>query len=353
MSLSPASPRRRSSFDPTRVEREKIAAETQKPEVWNDQDKFKELNKKLALFDERLNALEDVRKTIDDTDVLVDFSKDDESQIPELQESIKIVAKKLDDIEIKNLLSGKHDQLNCFLSFSSGAGGVDAQDWTEMLMRMYTRWATNHDFKVTIEEYSPGDEAGVKSATLKIDGAYAFGFLKCEKGVHRLVRISPFDANHRRHTSFSLVEVLPELPPAEEVQINPDDIRIDTFNASGHGGQNVQKNDTAVRVTHYPTGLVVACQNERSQGLNRAMAMKILSSRLQALQEEQLADEEKKMRGPRVSIEWGNQIRSYVLQPYTLVKDNRTSIEVGNANKVLEGDLDDFIWGYLKAQLKK
>lgn len=353
MSLSSASPRRRSFFDPSRVEKEKIQAETQKPEVWNDQEKFKELNKKLAILDERLNALEGVRKTIDDADVLVEFAQGDESQIPDLQESIKEIGKKLDDIEIKNLLSGKHDQLNCFLSFSSGAGGVDAQDWTEMLMRMYTRWATEHGFKVTIEEYSPGDEAGVKSATLKIDGNYAFGFLKSEKGVHRLVRISPFDANHRRHTSFSLVEVLPELPPAEEIQINPDEIRIDTFNASGHGGQNVQKNDTAVRVTHYPTGLVVACQNERSQGLNRAMAMKILSARLQALQDEQIADEEKKMRGPRVSIEWGNQIRSYVLQPYTLVKDNRTNIEVGNANKVLEGDLDEFIWGYLKAQLKK
>jgi peptide chain release factor 2 len=353
MSLSSASPRRRSFFDPSKVERDKIQAETQKPEVWNDQEKFRDLNKKLALLDERLDALDMVRKAIDDADVLVDFSKDDESQIPDLQSALKDVAAKLDDIEIKNLLSGKHDQLNCFLSFSSGAGGVDAQDWTEMLMRMYTRWATNHDFKVTIEEYSPGDEAGVKSATLKIDGAYAFGFLKSEKGVHRLVRISPFDTNHRRHTSFSLVEVLPELPPAEEIQINPDDIRVDTFNASGHGGQNVQKNDTAVRVTHFPSGLVVACQNERSQGLNRAMAMKILSSRLQALQEEQIADEEKKMRGPRVSIEWGNQIRSYVLQPYTLVKDNRTSIEIGNANKVLEGDLDEFIWGYLKAQLKK
>lgn len=353
MSLSSASPRRRSFFDPSRVEKEEIQAETQKPEVWSDQEKFKELNKKLAILDERLNALEEVKKSLDDSDVLVEFAQGDESQIPDLQESIRDIAKKLDDIEIKNLLSGKNDQLNCFLSFSSGAGGVDAQDWTEMLMRMYTRWATEHNFKVTIEEYSPGDEAGVKSATLKIDGNYAFGFLKSEKGVHRLVRISPFDANHRRHTSFSLVEVLPELPPAEEIQINPDDIRVDTFNASGHGGQNVQKNDTAVRVTHYPTGLVVACQNERSQGLNRAMAMKILSARLQALQEEQIADEEKKMRGPRVSIEWGNQIRSYVLQPYTLVKDNRTNIEVGNANKVLEGDLDEFIWGYLKAQLKK
>jgi len=282
----------------------------------------------------------------------MEFVQMGEGSEKELLGAIKQAEAKIQEIELKNLLSMEHDQLNAFVSFSSGAGGVDAQDWTEMLMRMYTRWATNKGFKVTVAEYSPGDEAGVKSATLHIEGPYAFGFLKSEKGVHRLVRISPFDANHRRHTSFSLVEVLPELPPAEDIEINPDDLRIDTFNASGHGGQNVQKNDTAVRITHIPTGLVVACQNERSQGLNRAMAMKILSSRLQDLANVQLAEEEKKLRGPRVSIEWGNQIRSYVLQPYTLVKDNRTGYEVGSVDRVLEGDLDELIWAYLKWAVK-
>jgi len=251
------------------------------------------------------------------------------------------------------LLSCEHDPLNVFLSFSSGAGGVDAQDWTEMLMRMYTRWATTHGFKVAVAEYSSGDEAGVKSATLHVEGPYAFGFLKGEKGVHRLVRISPFDANHRRHTSFSLVEVLPELPPTEEVQINPDDLRVDTFNASGHGGQNVQKNDTAVRITHLPTGIVVACQNERSQGLNRSVALQILQAKLKELAEHEVAEEEKRMRGPRVSIEWGNQIRSYVLQPYTLVKDNRSGVEIGSVERVLEGDLDELIWSYLRWVAKK
>ncbi len=305
-------------------------------------------------MDLKLSDLEQAERALSEADIYLEFAHQDETSLHDLNETIKQAQKKLDEIELKNLLSGEHDPLNAFLSFSSGAGGVDAQDWTGMLMRMYTRWATVfHDFKVTVAEYSQGDEAGVKSATLLIEGPYAFGFLKGEKGVHRLVRISPFDANHRRHTSFSLVEVLPELPPAEDVEINAADLRIDTYNASGHGGQNVQKNDTAVRVTHLPSGVVVACQNERSQGLNKTMCLKILASKLQELKEQEVAEEEKKMRGPRVSIEWGNQIRSYVLQPYTLVKDNRTGVEIGAVEKVLEGDLDELIWSYLKYLAKK
>lgn len=340
-------------FDPLVADKDKLTKELEKPEVWNDQAKVTELNKKISFINQKHDEVAEIESLISEADVYAEFVHAGEAKIEDLSAVVAQAEKKLEQVELKNLLSGEHDPLNCFLSFSSGAGGVDAQDWTEMLMRMYTRWATNNGFKVTVAEYSAGDEAGVKSATLYIEGPYAFGFLKGEKGVHRLVRISPFDANHRRHTSFSLVETLPELPPAEEVEINNDDLRIDTFNASGHGGQNVQKNDTAVRVTHLPTGIVVACQNERSQGLNKSMALKILSSKLQELQEEEMKEKEKSMRGPRVSIEWGNQIRSYVLQPYTLVKDNRTNVEVGNAAKVLEGDLDEFIWSYLKYQAKK
>ena len=222
-----------------------------------------------------------------------------------------------------------------------------------MLIRMYTRWATDHNYKVTLTNQSIGDEAGIKSATIYIEGDYAFGFLKSEKGVHRLVRISPFDSNHRRHTSFANVEVIPEIAPSQQVIIDPKDLRIDVFNASGHGGQNVQKNATAIRITHLPTKTAVSCQNERSQIMNKNLAMKELQSRLQKLEDEKQAQKEKDLRGPRVSVEWGNQIRSYVLHPYTLVKDNRSLVEIGNVSKVLEGDLDKLIWGYLKWKAKQ
>ncbi|HOO97032.1 MAG TPA: peptide chain release factor 2 [Caldisericia bacterium] len=340
-------------FDHLVSKKQELQKELESPDIWGDQTKAAELNKKLTQITGRLDELDQAKTLLEEADVLIEFAKEGESSDTEFIQELERAEDKLRSIELKNLLSEKNDNNNAFLSFSAGAGGVDAQDWTEMLIRMYTRWAQTKGFKVTVTDRSVGDEAGIKSATLYIEGDWAYGFLKGEKGVHRLVRISPFDANHRRHTSFSYVEVLPELPPTEAVKINPQDLRIDTFNASGHGGQNVQKNDTAVRVTHIPTGIAVACQNERSQIMNKTMAMKVLQSRLQELEDAKQHEIEREMRGPRVSIEWGNQIRSYVLQPYTLVKDNRTSVEIGNAQKVLEGDLDDLIWGYLKWQAKK
>lgn len=257
-----------------------------------------------------------------------------------------VLSKQIRDFEMKCFLNGKHDNSSCYLSFSSGAGGVDAMDWTEMLIKMYLNFTQRKGFKTTMLSISEGQEAGVKSATFEVNGDFAFGFLKSEKGVHRLVRISPFDANKRRHTSFALVEVVPIIPEAA-FDIDEKDLRIDTFNASGHGGQNVQKNDTAVRIVHLPTGLVAVCQTERSQQSNKDAAMKILNSKMQAKMEELRLKEINELKLQQVSAEWGNQIRSYVLQPYTIVKDMRTNFEAGNVEEVLGGYLDEFVWEYI------
>jgi len=249
--------------------------------------------------------------------------------------------------EIEQFLSGLYDNLNVFMSFSSGAGGTDAQDWTEMLVRMYIKWAERKKFKVEFLEEMPGDEAGLKSALLHIKGDFAYGLLRGEAGVHRLVRISPFDSNKRRHTSFALIEITPELAGIEDIEIDSKDLRIDIYCASGHGGQNVQKVATAVRIVHIPTGITAECQNERSQLQNKTMAMKVLKSRLLMKQEEERKTELKKIKGKHKPAEWGHEIRSYVLQPYRMVKDHRTDQETGQVEKVLEGDLDAFIWAYL------
>ena len=268
------------------------------------------------------------------------------------------ISTELDKIEIDLgrrefdvLLAGKYDQNNALLAIHSGAGGVDAQDWTEILERMYLRWAENKGFKVDILDVSEGEEAGIKSVTIAVEGDYAYGYLRPEKGVHRLVRLSPFDAAHRRHTSFALVEVLPEVEDYSDIEINPDDIRIDVYRSSGAGGQNVQKNATAVRITHISTGLVVTCQNERSQTQNRENAMRVLRSRLLEIKEEQQVANLAELRGEYIKAEWGSQIRSYVLHPYQMVKDHRTDYEVGNAQGVLNGDIDGFIEAYLRSSL--
>ncbi len=257
-----------------------------------------------------------------------------------------LLDRQIRDFEMKCFLNGKHDNSPCFLSFSSGAGGVDAMDWTEMLVKMYLSYIQRKGFKATMLSISEGQEAGIKSATIEVTGDYAFGFLKSEKGVHRLVRISPFDANKRRHTSFALVEVVPIIPEAS-FDIDEKDLRIDTFNASGHGGQNVQKNDTAVRIVHLPTGITAVCQTERSQQSNKDAAMKILRSKMQSKMEELRLKEINELKLQQISAEWGSQIRSYVLQPYTMVKDMRTGHEEGNVEAVLGGHLDDFVWEYI------
>jgi peptide chain release factor 2 len=273
----------------------------------------------------------------------------DESLREELEKESKELQTQINQLEFSVLLSGPYDKGNALLYINSGAGGTDAQDWGEMLLRMYLRWAERSGFKAEIIDRSEGEEAGIKSATVLIEGKYAFGYLKAEKGVHRLVRLSPFDAAHRRHTSFVQVEILPEVASEDPVvDINPDDLEIDIYKSSGAGGQNVQKNATAIRITHKPTGIVVTCQNERSQVQNRENAMKVLRGRLYELklreQEEELAD----LRGAYQKAEWGNQIRSYVLHPYQLVKDHRTEFEKGNTQAVLNGEIDEFIESYLK-----
>ena len=266
----------------------------------------------------------------------------------ELDEVTAITA----DEEFKLQLNGVHDARPAIISIKQGAGGVDAQDWAEILFRMYLRWAERRGFKADVLDLTAGDEAGIKSAAVKVDGSHAYGYLRSERGVHRLVRLSPFDADHLRHTSFALVEVLPEPDAHEELTINPDDLKIDTFRASGHGGQNVQKNSSAVRMTHLPSGFVVSVQNERSLRQNKDIAMRILHAKLVDLEMQKRAEEQARLRGDHVSPEWGRQVRSYVLHPYQMVKDHRSAYQTSNAQNVLDGDLDDLIKASLNAQVK-
>ncbi len=267
--------------------------------------------------------------------------------------SLHDLADRLDDIELRTTLSGETDKNNAILTINPGAGGTESQDWAQILMRMYMRWAEKSGFKVEIIEYMAGDEAGIKSVTMTISGQYAYGYLKGEAGVHRLVRISPFDANKRRHTSFTAVLVYPEVSEDIEIEVKDDDIRVDTYRASGAGGQHVNKTDSAVRITHFPTNTVVSCQNERSQLKNRATAMKILKAKLFTLKQKEQEDKMDEMIGEKKEIAWGSQIRSYTLQPYQLIKDHRTGYETGNVNAVLDGELDDFIKEYLLFRKEK
>jgi peptide chain release factor 2 len=279
-------------------------------------------------------------------------AEDDTSLLEELNREANALGSRVARMEFELSFSGPYDQRSAILAIHAGAGGTESQDWAEMLLRMYLRWAERSGYTAEIFESTPGEEAGIKSVTIEIRGPRAYGYLKSERGVHRLVRLSPFDASHSRHTSFALVEVMPEVDEgAAEIDINPDDIRVDVYRASGHGGQNVQKNSTAIRVTHIPSGIVVTCQNERSQHRNRESAMKVLESRLLENELEKRSDEQAKLKGEHVAAGWGNQIRSYVLHPYKLVKDLRTGFETSDANSVLDGDLDGFLQAYLKANL--
>lgn len=276
---------------------------------------------------------------------------EDESLRSELDKELASIDRDLEKIEFNAMLSGEYDRGDALLAIHAGAGGTDSQDWAEMLERMYLRWAENHGYETDILDFTEGEEAGIKSVTIAINGPYAFGYLRPEKGVHRLVRLSPFDANHRRHTSFALVEVLPQVEDDTEVNINPNDLRIDTYRSAGAGGQNVQKNDTAVRITHIPSGLVVTCQNERSQTQNKENAMRVLRSRLLEIKQREQEEELAELRGEYTKAEWGSQIRSYVLHPYQMVKDHRTDYEVGNAQAVLNGEIDGFIEAYLRSKM--
>lgn len=272
----------------------------------------------------------------------------DESYAAEIEENLEKAEKDIEDLRLQTLLKGKYDALNAIMTLHSGAGGTEACDWTEMLYRMYICYAEKHGYKHTELDRVDGDEAGIKSVTFKVEGDNAYGYLKAEKGVHRLVRISPFDANSRRHTSFSSVEVMPEIDDTEEIVIRPEELKVDTYRSSGAGGQHVNKTESAIRITHLPTGIIVACQNERSQVQNREQAMKMLMSKLIEKRESERMEEAASIKGEMKKIEWGSQIRSYVFCPYTMVKDHRTGCETGNIDAVMNGELDPFIIDYLK-----
>ena len=305
--------------------------------------------KKLSSLREEVDGWHHLLQRVKDSLELAQM--EDDSLRPELETEVDSLAKEIEQLEFNRMLSGPYDRGNALLAIHSGAGGVEAQDWAAMLERMYLRWAENRGFQTEILDFSEGEEAGLKSVTIAVNGPYAFGFLRPEKGVHRLVRLSPFDAAHRRHTSFALVEVLPQIEDDTEIVINPEDLKIDVFRSSGAGGQNVQKNATAVRLTHLPTGLVVTCQNERSQIQNRENAMKVLRARLFEIKLQEQESQIAELRGEYTKAEWGSQIRSYVLHPYQMVKDHRTDYEVGNAQGVLNGAIDGFIESYLRAKV--
>lgn len=298
---------------------------------------------------EEVQAWQGVQRRLADLAGLLEMAlhEGDEALAPDLEADLHTLEQEVESLQFRQALAGPYDQRDAILAVHAGLGGTDAHDWAEMLARMYVRWAERRGFRVRLLDRSPGEEAGIKSATLEICGPYAYGWLKGEKGTHRLVRISPFDADRARHTSFALVEVLPEAEQVGEVTINPNDLRIETFRASGHGGQNVQKVASAVRITHLPTGITVTCQQERSQRQNREIALRILRARLMALQERQRQEEVARLKGEHIPPEFGTQIRSYVLHPYKLVKDHRTGYETADAEGVLEGEIDPFLKAYL------
>ncbi len=309
------------------------------------------LKKEQNSIENQLNLINQLESEIDTLEEMIELAEEDESLKPELEENLKQLAKEVDNAEIETFLNGKHDSSNAIVTIHSGAGGTEACDWVSMLFRMYSMWCDKNGYRIEIMDMQPGDEAGYKNITFLVNGDRAYGYLKTENGVHRLVRISPFDANKRRHTSFASVSVLPEIEDDDgEIEIDPSELRIDTFRASGAGGQHVNKTDSAVRITHIPTGIVVTCQNERSQHKNKAYALKILKSKLYQLKQEEKRKELEKLEGEKKKIEWGSQIRSYVLHPYKMVKDHRTGVEKKDmaALSVLDGELDDFIKEALK-----
>jgi peptide chain release factor 2 len=308
--------------------------------------------RRLATLKDTVATWRGIEQQAADAVELIELSGDDEAAGSELQAEVEKLRRRVAELEFELAFSGEYDDRNAIIAIHAGAGGTESQDWAEMLMRMFLRWAERKGLKTEVFDMTEGEEAGIKSVTIEVTGPHAFGWLRSERGVHRLVRISPFDASHSRHTSFALVEVMPEVETAGEVSIDPDEIRVDVFKASGHGGQNVQKNSTAIRITHIPTGIVVTCQNERSQGRNREAAMKVLESRLLELELEKHADEQARLKGEHVSMGWGNQIRSYVLHPYKLVKDHRTNEESSNPDAVLDGDLDAMMKAYLKSTIE-
>jgi peptide chain release factor 2 len=319
---------------------------------WNDREASRAVITERKQKKMRVDAWEKVAARVGDAFMMAEMAADenDEAALEELRADLPAVEKDVKVFELSTLLTGEYDAGNALLSIHAGAGGTEAQDWAEMLMRMYLRWCEVKGYRTDIMDISPGEEAGIKSVVMEVQGDSAFGFLRSEKGIHRLVRISPFDANKRRHTSFAAADVIPEIEDDTEVEIDPEDVKMDTYRASGAGGQHVNKTDSAVRLTHIPTGIVVQCQNERSQFKNKAGAMKILRARIFELRRKEQEQKVSEIQGELKEIAWGSQIRNYVFAPYTMVKDLRTRVETGNIQAVMNGEIDDFIWAFLQQE---
>ncbi len=330
-----------------------LEAEMQRPGFWDDQSGAAAASAKHARAQRRLNGFHSLESDVSDLDELAELASEDEEMAGELGTQVASIERRLGELEEERLFSGPYDAGDAVVTVNAGAGGTDSQDWAEMLLRMYLRWAERRGFQVEMAEASEGEEAGIKSASFIAKGENAYGLFAAERGVHRLVRISPFDAQSRRHTAFAQVDVAPLVDDAVEIELDEDDVRVDTYRASGAGGQHVNKTDSAVRLTHEPTGIVVQCQNERSQTQNKATAMRMLRARLLEEEERKRAEELAAERGEQKAAEWGSQIRSYTLHPTTRVKDHRTGHEVGDANRVLDGDLDGFVREYLLSAARK
>lgn len=318
---------------------------------WSDNETAQKIIQESNYLKERIEALRKLQELLDEFVITLEYAEEDESLVSEAMGLSRKLRKQIEQFKISILLSGEYDGNNAILTIHPGVGGKDAQDWAEMLLRMYNRWADSKGFKVQTLDYMNDTEGGIKWVTLEITGKNAYGYLKAEKGVHRLIRLSPFDSSGKRHTSFASVEVVPELEGAVDVELNPNDLRIDTFRASGAGGQHINTTDSAIRITHIPTGIVVQCQNQRSQHSNKDVAMKMLIAKLIAVKEMEHKEKIEDLKGDYGQITWGSQIRTYVFHPYTMVKDHRTGYEMGNVQQVMDGDLDEFIEAYLKEKI--
>lgn len=329
-----------------------LESDTQKDEVWGDKNRFAGISQEISKLKRKIEPWALLKNEVNESIELIEMAdaEGDSSVLNEVASNVRSLSSRFDELETRELLSEDDDIKDAFVSIHPGAGGTESQDWASMILRMYTRWAEKNGYEVDLIDYTQGEEAGIKGATILIRGEYAYGLLKGETGIHRLVRISPFDANKRRHTSFSSVEVMPDVDEDIEIDINENDLKIDTYRASGAGGQHVNKTDSAVRITHMPSGIVVQCQNERSQHKNKAFAMKVLKARLYEQHKQEQDDKKQILAGEKKDISWGNQLRSYVFQPYTLVKDHRTGEETGSVEYVFDGELNRFLYSWLKSK---